>query len=272
MRLRRTISLLRFAMATGSSPRQKWALFYHTALKPSLAFRGRAKYDPERILSFGLHAPGGRTLEVAARDNGVEVNTIAEFLGRQFAIVPPHLPPYQPRVIYDLGANIGIASLYFSTLYPDARFYGFEPLPANFEVCVRNYRNLKNSQVFPWAVGDKSGTAMFDCLSDSRGGRLESSLRDPQLTELGKLEVEIVSIDDLVGRRGLPAPDFLKVDVEGAELDVLRGLEHHHRGIKRLFVETHGPQLRRDCLAWMREHGFTLREAVDETALWGDRL
>jgi len=266
------VSLLRFAVMTGSSTQQKWSLFYHTALKPSLAFRRWAQYDPERILSFEIKAPDGRKLDVAARDNGVEVNTIAEFLGRQFAIVPPQLPPYQPKVVYDLGANIGIASLYFSTLYPNASFYGFEPLPANFEVCLRNYRNLKNSRVFPWAVGDKSGTAEFDCLNDSRGGRLHSSLRDPRLTEVGKLEVEVVSLDDLIGKRGLPAPDFLKVDVEGAELDVLRGLEHQFHHIKRLFVETHGPQLRRDCLAWMRERGFILHEAVDETALWGDRL
>ncbi|MCU0783286.1 MAG: FkbM family methyltransferase [Verrucomicrobia bacterium] len=272
MRIQRFFSLMRFAATAGNAPRQKLALFYHTALKPSLAFRGWAKHSPKRILSFAIKVPGGRTFKVCARDNGLEANTIAEYFGHQFAILPPSLPPYLPKVIYDLGANIGIASLYFSTFYPQSTFYGFEPLPANFEVCTLNYRNLRNSQAFPWAAGDHSGTAVFDCLDDPRGGRLQSSLHDPRLKKTGRIEVKIVSIDDLIKKKGLPPPDFLKVDVEGAEMDVLKGLKEHYRGLKRLFVETHSPELKRDCLKWMQERGFKIRECADETALWGDRF
>ena len=182
MKIQRLLSQTRHVAAMGSSLLQKLRLFYYAALKPSLAFRGVAKHSTDRIISFSIKPPQRRTLDVHVRDNGVGLITIAEFFSQQSPIMPTNLPPIQPKVIYDLGANIGIASLYFSSLFPAAIVYGFEPLPENLEVCTQNYQGLpKPSQVFPWAVGAQTGTAVFDCQNDSRGGRLESSQHDPKL-------------------------------------------------------------------------------------------
>jgi len=266
------MSRTRFAFAAGSSLGQKLRLFYFTALKPSLAFRGLAKYAPESILTFGLKGPRGQPLTVNVRDNGVGMITIAEFFSAQSTIIPSNLPAFQPKVIYDLGANVGIASLFFGSLYSGATVYGFEPLPENLEVCTHNFRNLpKPSQVFPWAVGAASGTAIFDCLNDSRGGRLESSPHDPKLKTTGKLEVQVYSIGDLITKKGLQPPDFLKIDVEGAELDVLKGLEQHHQAVKWIYIETHGADLKQESLRWLEARGFKVWPGADDTALWGCR-
>lgn len=270
MRIRSFWSQTRYAAATGSSLRQKLRLFYYTALKPSLAFRGWAKHSADRILSFSINAPHQRTLEAHVRDNGVGMFTIAEFFSAQSTIIPADLPPLQPKVIYDLGANIGIASLFFSSLYPAATVYGFEPVPENLAVCALNYQNLPNSsQLFPWAVGAQSGTAVFDCQNDSRGGRLESSPHDPKLTTTGKMAVEVYSIGDLILKKGLRPPDFLKIDVEGAELDVLKGLEEHYRSVKWIYIETHGAELKQQCLKWLETRGFKTWRGTDDTAIWG---
>lgn len=260
------------AFAIGSSLGQKLRLFYYLALKPSLACRGLATFVPERILTFSIHGFQGRPVNANVRDNGVGVITIAEFFSPQSAIIPADLPPLQPKVIYDLGANVGIASLLFGSRSPGATVYGFEPLPENLEVCALNFRNLpKPSQVFPWAVGAASGTAVFDCLNDSRGGRLESSPHDPNLKSTGKLEVQVYSISDLVTQKGLLPPDFLKIDVEGAELDVLKGLEQQHQMVKWIYIETHGDDLKRGCQQWLAARGFKVWPGADDTALWGCR-
>lgn len=266
------MSRTRFAFATGRSLGQKLRLLYFGALKPSLAFRGLANYRSERILTFGINGPQGQPVAVNVRDNVAGVITLSEFFSAQSTIIPSNLPACRPQVIYDLGANVGIASLLFGSLYPGATIYGFEPLPENLEVCVLNYRNLpKPSQVFPWAVGAHSGTAVFDCQNDSRGGRLESSPHDPKLKTTGKLEVQVYSIGDLITKKGLPPPDFLKIDVEGAELDVLKGLEQHHQTVKWIYIETHGDELKRGCLRWLEARGFRIWPGADDSAIWGCR-
>jgi FkbM family methyltransferase len=263
--------LLRFAWVRGGSLQDAVRLFYYAGAKSSLVFRGWRTYSQERILSFGFKAAGKTRFRVYARDNGLDTGTLAEFFSPCSKIVPSELPPFQPKVIYDLGANIGIASLRFATLYPDARFYGFEPLPANHQVCVLNYLNLRKAQAFPWAVGSRSEVTAFEPNEDPRGGHLQATTINPHLQPRKRIDVQVYSIADLIRVQKLEPPEFLKIDVEGAEMEVLRGIGDAAQSVKRMFVETHGETLKVECLAWMRAHRFQIHPSVDPTALWGDR-
>jgi FkbM family methyltransferase len=184
---------------------------------------------------------------------------------------PPGLPPLRPKVIYDLGANIGIASLFFASLYPEARVYGFEPLPSNYEHCVRNFKNLPKAQAFPWAVGGRSEVMAFDCNEDPHGGYLQATPGNPKLRPGKPINVQVYSLADLIRVQKLEPPEFLKIDVEGAELEVLRGMGEAAQSVKRMFVETHGANLKEECLKWMRQHGFQIWPSLNPNALWGDR-
>ena len=261
---------LKFA-AHGSSAKEFFRLFYYEGLKPALVFRGWTGFRPGRILSFTLKAHDGRIFQARARDNGMDVGTLAELFVRQHQMIPPELPPFDFKVFYDLGANIGAASLYFFRQNPQARFFGFEPLPANYEICALNYRSLGNSAVFPWAVAARSGTTIFECQNDPRGGRLASSPANASLTTTQRLNIQVVSIDDLVRQKRLPPPDFLKIDVEGAELEVLAGMEEQWPGIKRIFIETHGPELNERVIASLKQHGFKIYE-TEPHVIWADRV
>ena len=259
-------------MALGTSVKQKLCLLFYMALKPSLVFRGLATFVNSRILAFSIFDCQRKPLLVSVRDNGVGITTIAEFFSPDSAIMPSKLPALHPTVIYELGANVGVSSLFFASLYPQATVYGFEPLPENFEVCLLNYRGIRNSsQVFPWAVGSKSGLAIFDCKNDSRGGRLKSTHQDPTLQTIAQIQVKIVSIVDLIGKEGLPPPDLLKIDVEGAEYDVLEGLADYADSVGSIYLETHGDSLRRDCILWLERHNFQICQGTDRTAIWAWR-
>jgi FkbM family methyltransferase len=260
------------AMALGISAKQKLRLLFYMALKPSLVFRGLATFLNSRILAFSIFDASRKPVLVYVRDNGVGTTTVAEFFSPDSEIMSTKLPVLHPKVIYDLGANVGVSSLFFASLYPQATIYGFEPLPENFEVCLLNYRGIRNSsQVFPWAVGSKSGLAIFDCKNDSRGGRLESTHQDPNLETVAQIQVKIISVTDLIEKEGLPPPDLLKIDVEGAEYDVLEGLADYANSVRSIYLETHGDNLRRDCILWLEKHNFQICQGADQTAFWAWR-
>ena len=268
--------MVHFAWASGSSIKERARLFYYAEIRPSLAYRGWSKYAPDRMVSFSIRAPAGRLFRVHMRDNMQDPETLAEFFSCQYTLIPPGQPPFEPKVVYDIGANIGIASLYFATRFPKARFFGFEPVPANHRVCAMNFKNLTGGECFPWAVGAKSGRANFDFnLADLRGGRLKGS---SQLARAGleRIEVPVFSIADLVATERCPPPDFLKIDVEGAEVNVLCGLGGQVKNVNWILVETHGPSLEAGCREWCLAHGFeVLRVHQQEPgfgALWCRRF
>lgn len=260
------------AIALGTSFKQKLRLLFYMALKPSLVFRGLATFSNSNILTFSILDARRKPVLVSVRDNGVGITTIAEFFSPDSAIMPTKLPALHPKVIYDLGANVGVSSLFFASLFPKATIYGFEPLPENFEICLMNYQGIPNpSRIFPWAIGSRTGQATFDCKNDSRGGRLESTHPDPNLQTIAQIQVKIVSVADLIGKEGLPPPDFLKIDVEGAEYDVLEGLAGYADSVGSIYLETHGDNTKHNCILWLEKHKFQICQGSDRTAIWAWR-
>jgi FkbM family methyltransferase len=269
--------LLHFAVTRSRSLLAAARLFYHAGLKPALAFRGWSHFDRAKILSFSARGTNGRKLTVHARDNGSDVGTFEEFFSSRYRILPPELPALEPKVIYDIGANIGIASLYYAGYFPDARFFGFEPVPDNLEVCRRNYGNLRDSEVFPWAIGARSQISTFEFAEcDLRGGGLHGAMTTDVLGAKKRIEVQVYSVADLITEKKLPPPGFVKIDVEGAEFDVLQGIGDQGRTIKRILIETHGEQLMIDCMKWVLNHGFIILHVHSLpggfSSIWADRI
>jgi FkbM family methyltransferase len=269
--------MLGFALRRGNSMRERARLFYYAAVKPSLVARRWARCRPERILSFSTQAARPGPFQVHIRDNGLDMCTFAEFFSSRYVLIPPELPPLEPAVVYDIGANIGIASLFYATRFPKATFYGFEPVPANVDVCRLNFRNLPRGEVFPWAVGARSGPAFFEFTEqDLRGGRLAGQARGKDGAPRKRIEVPVFSIADLAGQKKLPPPDFVKIDVEGAELEVLEGMGGQAGNVKRLLVETHGPEVEAACRQWFGAHQFAIRHSQEVApgfaAIWCDRV
>jgi FkbM family methyltransferase len=130
-------------------------------------------------------------------------------------------------VFYDIGANIGFFTVIAARLVgPSGRVYAFEPVPDNAKGIRRNAQlnNLQNITVFEKAVSKSAGKADL-LLTRHPGGAKLSTVGTPLNSEMkGVVAVDVVCIDDLVTSKRLPPPSVVKVDVEGAELDVLCGM------------------------------------------------
>jgi FkbM family methyltransferase len=127
-------------------------------------------------------------------------------------------------VFYDIGANVGFFSVLAGRIVGQAgAVYAFEPVPANASTVERNARlnRLGNIEVLRVAVSSHTGKSELFLAHYAGGAALKSAGAPPDLA--GSIVVDTSSIDDLVGLRIRP-PDVVKIDVEGAEEDVLQGM------------------------------------------------
>ena len=169
-------------------------------------------------------------------------------------------------VVYDVGANVGIYSLLASLqVGPSGMVYAFEPLERNLKY-LRGHvtlNNLKNCIIMETAVSNSEGTRPFSAAGwDPSMGRLSPD---------GEILAASTTLDNCIyGERRLRPPDVIKVDVEGAEFEVLEGaskaLAEFHPTI---FLEIHGTQPHADCRAFLLAKGYRVEEGYGQiTAIW----
>jgi FkbM family methyltransferase len=114
-----------------------------------------------------------------------------------------------PATILDLGASVGVSALFFRRQYPDARIVAVEASPALSALLRRNVAAL-GVEVRPVAVAARSGTVPFYESSESWTGSTARAVGRP-------VQVPAESLDDLLA----VGADMVKLDIEGAEFDVL---------------------------------------------------
>ena len=216
--------------------------------------------------------PGGETVRLLPEYRFVTWNE-AEYEAFYAAVHPG-------TVALDVGANVGAYALVMGRwVRPGGRVYAFEPAPDAFAGLERHVRlNGLEDTVTPVraAVAGAAGRAGLRVDGLSGANRLSSPGE-------GGLEVETMTIDGFCAREGI-VPAVIKIDVEGAELEVLRGAEQTIRaagGGLALFVEMHPTRwrelgiTREDLEAELARQGLRaepLRLAADPWALEGECL
>ncbi|MBZ5668208.1 MAG: FkbM family methyltransferase [Acidobacteriia bacterium] len=170
-------------------------------------------------------------------------------------------------VVFDIGANTGFYTLLASVLVgPQGRVFAFEPVPRNLRYLQEHLRinGIKNVSVIEAAVADCVGVAHFDAGPNPSMGRLAAD---------GCLTVRTVSLDEMVRRGELPPPDYMKIDVEGAELLVLTGATFLLENTRpTVFLATHGQDLHQQCCQLLESFGYQLRAIGDNNLERSDEM
>lgn len=149
-------------------------------------------------------------------------------------------------VIYDIGANIGIYSMYAAYKNSKLQVYSFEPVSSNFIALQKNININKFTNVAAFNLAISSSNKLTNLfLSDIREGNSGAQIDRPvnENGELfGALKIETIlsfSMDFLIESLNLPVPNFLKIDVDGHETDILKGMEKtlSNENLKEILVE-----------------------------------
>ncbi len=158
--------------------------------------------------------------------------------------------------IIDCGGNIGLATLYFKYLYPKAKILVFEAFPENAKILGKNItlNNLNGVELVQKAVGDDVGE--LEMYGDNRAATICKDMASTH-DKISSVKVPIVKLSEYIK----DDVDFLKMDIEGAEGDVIMELSGNNvlHKIKQITMEYHtisGGNVLSDLLSYLEDNNF----------------
>jgi FkbM family methyltransferase len=150
------------------------------------------------------------------------------------------------NIVYDIGANVGYFTLLASNLIgKNGKVYSFEPLKKNIAILSKHIKlnSALNVTIYDFAISDINKQITF---TDSENTSANTYIHSSSMFKLSPTtQVQARSLDDLIYNNKLLPPDFIKIDIEGAEFDALKGAE---KLIKKyqpiIYISTHENHLK----------------------------
>ena len=157
--------------------------------------------------------------------------------------------------VMDVGANVGLITRQFCRLVgPGGQVYAFEPDPFTFQFLKFNTRAFQNHELTQCAISDNEEPALLHLnFTSGTGNSLVNKSHSREA-----VPVTCISLDEFLKQHGNPAVDVIKIDVEGAELGVLRGMRQTiaRLPLLKIIIEY--------CPANLTGAGVAPREVYDE--------
>lgn len=178
-----------------------------------------------------------------------------------------------PATLLDIGANKGQFSTVVRTLMPNAQIHGFEPLPDDGDRYAALFQGDSRTTLHRFALGENSRTAQFhvtdraDSSSLLKPGEGQKSAFGVSASRI--IEVQVRPLNEVLQLTNLAHPLLVKIDVQGAELEVLRGIGDFSQidaiYVELSFVELYeGQPLFEDVRSYLDERGFALRGVFNQ--------
>jgi FkbM family methyltransferase len=218
---------------------------------------------PSKFKTVGFLIPGRSNLMVSMNGISANVRPRTSDLGAFAAVLEPETAAWfqvgTGDTVVDVGAHIGRYSLLAARRA--SRVIAVEPEPSNYAMLKQNValNGFSNVTVVLAALSNRSGRAR---LYLPKSGDTASNSLEPNgsggLQKAGQeqgIEVECETLDDLVLRLGLQSVDWLKIDVEGHEVSVLKGGQRMLNKVRRLIIEVADSNAKA-CRALLNEVGF----------------
>ena len=187
------------------------------------------------------------------------------FIDRQYDI---HVP-FEPKVILDLGANVGFASVLFANRYPDAKIFAIEPDSGNYEAASKNLAPYSNITLIKGAVWHISENIN---LIDSGHGEAAYMVKPGE----GENMIKAYSIPEIMKIMGIDNIDVLKIDIEGTEKEIFEnGAEGWIPVTKLIIVETHDRYKKgtsKAVFSTISKYDFSLELSGENLILYNNEL
>ena len=220
------------ASVTASASRNGWWTTLNTLAQYGLYKRSRSD-----VYDF-YFAPAGRS--IGMRPGTSDFSCFRQiFMDGDYELDLPQ----RPDVIVDVGANIGLASIFFAKRYDPSRIIALEPDPSNFEMLQRNTKGITAVTCLNQALWKNTGRLSLEQgVHDKWGVQVREDAG-------GKSTVQAIDMATLMQQHRLEHIDLLKIDIEGAEVDVLSAnCSSWLPKVKVLVIELHD-HLRGGCTA-----------------------
>lgn len=211
---------------------------------------------------------------------GFEVNGLSYMQAlRKVAITPnvfikqKELLNDKVQIIFDLGANQGGITKEYKKIFQDARIYCFEPFPEMFKKLSDNVIGYDDVHVYNKAISYKTEKRTFyinenvdtNSLLESQHTGMRS---DAQVKNRSIIEVEAISLDEFCKDNKISKIDILKMDIQGGELDALRGAEQllKDKKIRLIYTEIYfvaqyiNQPLFQDIMLFLYQKGYQLQD------------
>jgi FkbM family methyltransferase len=224
--------------------------------------RGRLRQG--KMLVLNIKSPF--RAKIALREVGSDVTTLEEVVYQEvYGSVTRHIPDL--RTVIDLGANIGLATLCFAESCAACRIFAVEPHPDTYRVLERNVRRLTRSgrcttlRAAVW----KAHRTLYG-VPRRQSERFSSFAVAEGSPTGGEPEVEGYTMPELLERAGFQRVDLLKVDIEGAEIELFKGELDWLARVRSIAIEFHkGAREPSGFNDIMNDRGFQVLEEGNHT-------
>lgn len=210
-------------------------------------FNFKINSGPAKGLKFGIKLPEDKTIWTGT----YELEFCTE-LAREIK---------NNSICYDIGGFKGFIAGLMMVNGAD-HVYTFEPLAENYFKILEMIKlnNTLKITALNFAIGAFDGIIDFNVTADPSMGKIEGSHFKTNSSIAKIKKVEIFTLDTLIYNKRFLKPDILKIDVEGAELDVLSGAKSILTEIKPLlFIEVHGYDIGKQVVTLLDSYNYTIQ-------------
>ncbi|MGQ0649167.1 MAG: FkbM family methyltransferase [Gemmatimonadaceae bacterium] len=230
--------------ALGADPVQKVRALWHQTKNARVRI-GLSRHHPHEVFSIDT-----RFGTLWFRDNFGDITNLGNLLHR--AVYRWRELPDE-GVILDVGANIGLAAVWFQHFNPTSSVWCFEPLSENVAM-IR--RNCPRASIVEAAMGEQSGSVV---LNVDPHGVIASAI--PTAWKSSNRRLPMRSLDDCDAEFVWGRIALLKIDAEGMEPEILRGARGLLPRVPRVAAETHGQSGHQQVLQILLDTGFVIQDA-----------
>lgn len=197
-----------------------------------------------------------------------------------------HLNGKKIDTIFEVGARYGDETLMLSTIFPSSKIYSFECNPNTIHICKKNFENKNNIKFMPYGLGNNNERLPFYSYMNGNDGASSLFKRiDFNKTQHEIGMINICKLSDFVKYNNVNKIDLLCMDVQGYELNILKGAEDFIKHIRFVILEEPKPNVTPGYLPpnvhsnyinaptsqeigeFMRKHNFVEMERLEENGI-----